>query len=35
VKIDGIELQQLIAWVDCNGPFTGEDEVRAIPDPVE
>jgi hypothetical protein len=32
VRITGQELQQLIAWVDCNGPFMGEDEVRAIPD---
>jgi len=32
VRIAGVELQRLIAWVDCNGPFMGEDEVRAIPD---
>lgn len=32
VKIDGTELQQLISWVDCVGPFRGEEEVREIPD---
>lgn len=33
VKIEGTELQQLIAWVDCVGPLRGEEEVRDIPDP--
>ena len=33
VKIEGAELQQLIAWVDCVGPLRGEEEVRDIPDP--
>jgi len=32
VKIEGTELQQLIAWVDCIGPMRGEEEVREIPD---
>ena len=33
VKIEGTELQQLIAWVDCVAPLRGEEEVREIPDP--
>jgi hypothetical protein len=32
VKIGGEELQKLIAWVDCNAPYRGEEEIRAIPD---
>jgi len=31
VKITGTELEQLIAWVDCNAPFRGDEEVRAMP----
>jgi hypothetical protein len=31
VKITGTELEQLIAWVDCNVPFRGDEEVRAMP----
>ncbi len=28
VKVEGEELQRLIAWVDCNGPFLGDEEIR-------
>ncbi len=34
VKVDSIGLQRLIAWVDTMCPYCGEDEVRAIADPV-
>ena len=33
VKIDGEDLQRLIAWVDCNCVYRGDEEVRQIPDP--
>ena len=33
VKVDPLSLQRLIAWVDAMGPYRGEPEVRAIPDP--
>ena len=33
VKMDPISLQKLIAWVDCNCPYRGDEEIRAIPDP--
>jgi hypothetical protein len=32
VRIGGEELARLIAWVDMNAPYRGEDEIRAIPD---
>ena len=35
VKIDGDDLLRLIAWVDCNCVYRGEEEVRQIPDPDE
>lgn len=33
VKIKGDDLLRLIAWVDCNCVYRGDEEVRAIPDP--
>jgi hypothetical protein len=33
VKIAGEDLLKLIAWVDCNCVYRGEEEVRQIPDP--
>jgi len=33
VKVDAISLRRLIAWVDANGPFLGDEEIRQIPDP--
>lgn len=35
VKIEGEDLQRLIAWVDCNCVYRGDEEVRQIPDPNE
>jgi len=34
VKVDPLSLRKLIAWVDTNCPFRGEEEIRQIPDPV-
>jgi hypothetical protein len=33
VKVDSVGLQKLIAWVDANCPYRGDEDVRAIPDP--
>ena len=33
VKLDATSLRQLIAWVDANCPYRGDEEIRAIPDP--
>ena len=33
VRVEGEDLQRLIAWVDCNCVYRGDEEVRAIPDP--
>jgi hypothetical protein len=33
VKVTGEDLERLIAWVDCNGPFLGEEEIRQHYDP--
>ena len=33
VKITGVDLQKLIAWVDSNCVYRGDEEVRQIPDP--
>jgi len=33
VKVAGEDLLRLIAWVDCNCVYRGEEEVRQIPDP--
>jgi hypothetical protein len=34
VKVDPASLRRLIAWVDCNGPYLGEEEIRQMYDPV-
>jgi hypothetical protein len=28
VKVTGEDLERLIAWVDCNGPYLGDEEIR-------
>ena len=33
VKADGESLLRLIAWVDANCPYLGEEEIRRMPDP--
>jgi len=33
VKVDALSLRRLIAWVDANGPYLGDEEIRRIPDP--
>jgi hypothetical protein len=33
VKVTGIDRERLIAWVDCNGPFLGDEEIRQMYDP--
>jgi len=33
VKVTGVDRERLIAWVDCNGPFLGDEEIRAMYDP--
>jgi hypothetical protein len=33
VKVDPVGLLRLIAWVDANCPYLGEEEVRAMADP--
>ena len=32
-KMDPESLRQLIGWVDANGPYLGEEEIRRMPDP--
>ncbi|MHC4112487.1 MAG: HzsA-related protein [Planctomycetota bacterium] len=32
-KVDPVSLRKLIAWVDTNCPYRGEEDIRAIPDP--
>jgi len=32
-KIDPKSLRYLIGWVDANGPYLGEEEIRQMPDP--
>jgi hypothetical protein len=34
VKVDEVSRRRLIAWVDAMAPYRGDEEVRAIPDPV-
>ena len=34
VKVDPISLARLVVWVDAMCPFSGEEEIRSIPDPV-
>ncbi len=33
VKVDPINLQRLIVWVDAMCPYLGEEEIKQIPDP--
>jgi hypothetical protein len=33
VKVDPPALQRLIAWIDANCPYLGEEEIRAMDDP--
>ena len=33
VKVEGEARERLIAWVDCNGPYLGDEEVRDMYDP--
>ena len=33
VKVPGRDLRMLIGWVDCNCPYRGEGDIRALPDP--
>ena len=33
VKVTGVDRERLVAWVDCNGPFLGDEEIRAMYDP--
>jgi len=33
VKVTGEDRERLVAWVDCNGPFLGDEEIRAMYDP--
>ncbi len=32
-KMDSDNLRRLIGWVDANGPYLGEEEIRRMPDP--
>ena len=32
-KMDRNSLRRLIGWVDANGPYLGEEEIRQMPDP--
>lgn len=32
-KMDPESLRRLIGWVDANGPYLGEEEIRQMPDP--
>ncbi|MCK4374280.1 MAG: hypothetical protein KAX19_03090, partial [Candidatus Brocadiae bacterium] len=33
-KMDADSLRRLIGWVDANGPYLGDQEIRRMPDPV-
>ena len=33
MKVEGEDRERLIAWVDCNGPYLGDEEIRAMYDP--
>jgi hypothetical protein len=33
VKVDALSLRRLIAWVDANCPYAGEEELRTMADP--
>ena len=32
-KVDALSIRRLIAWVDCNGPYLGREEMEAMYDP--
>ena len=32
-KVDPVSLRRLIAWVDANCPYLGDEEIRAMDDP--
>ena len=34
VKVTGEDKERLLAWVDCNGPYLGDEEIRCMYDPV-
>jgi len=34
VRVTGEDLERLIAWVDLNGPYLGDIEIRAMYDPI-
>jgi len=34
VRVTGEDLERLIAWVDTNGPYLGDIEIRAMYDPI-
>jgi len=33
IKVSGVDAERLIAWVDCNGPYLGDEEIRSMYDP--
>jgi hypothetical protein len=33
VKVGGEDLERLVAWVDANGPYLGDEEIRKMYDP--
>jgi len=33
VKVTGEDLERLVAWVDANGPYLGDEEIREMYDP--
>jgi hypothetical protein len=33
MKVSGEELERLVAWVDANGPYLGDEEIRKMYDP--
>ncbi|MGL6197270.1 MAG: hypothetical protein ACRC2T_20860, partial [Thermoguttaceae bacterium] len=32
-KVEGEDRERLITWVDCNGPYLGDEEIRCMFDP--
>jgi hypothetical protein len=34
VKVSPEDLEMLVAWVDCNGPYLGDEEIRQMYDPI-
>jgi hypothetical protein len=33
VRLEGADLERLMAWIDANCPYMGDAEIRALPDP--